>query len=139
MPNQATLCIISGMGVPSQIGVEIVNTPFDKSIISTWNEKSTKYKITQYNPVMYHEGRWKLFLNFRERVTRIMNSLVNILEEDSDKQNFWSECITVNSYNKYTSDVTNSQGNEYDIINKYIEAGLNSIANFIFLHNAALK
>ena len=68
-----------------------------------------------------------------------MNSLRNILEEDSNKHNFCLEYFTGDASEQYTTSVTNSQDKEDDVTKEEINTGLNAVENFIFPQNAALK
>ena len=44
-----------------------------------------------------------------------MNLLSDILEEDSDKHNLWSELFTGHAYDQYTTAITNIQGKKDDV------------------------
>ena len=70
---------------------------------------------------------------------RIMNSLGDIPEEDSDKHNFWLKCFTDDAYDHHTTSVAIIQVNEYYITKEDINTGLNTTANFVFPYNAMLK
>ena len=60
-----------------------------------------------------------------------MNSLGKILEGDSDKHNFRSECFTGNAYEQYMTAFTNTQGEKYYITKEEIDTGMDAINNFI--------
>ena len=70
---------------------------------------------------------------------RIMNLLGEILEQKSNKHNFWSECFTCDAQEQYKTSVTNSLDDKDDVTKEYINADLNTVSNFTFPHNAALK
>ena len=88
---------------------------------------------------MDHEVHWKFFLNFRDYAAYIMNSLRNILGEDLDKNNLWLECFAGNTYEQYTTVVTNIQVNKDNVTKKYNGTEMNAVANFILPKNDALK
>ena len=67
------------------------------------------------------------------------DSPIEILEEDLIKHSFWTECFTGDYYKPYSKTVNNIQGDKGNVTKEDTNAGLNNIANFIFLHKSAIK